>query len=148
MGFWPFKRRQRGLGEPPDYFREGMKLANEGKYHEALTSFRLALRRDPEAAPIMEQMAVVYTHIGMPDEAEKFYQQAIDTGRASPAAHYGVAFLCLHRDDTETAKRHLRAFLSRPPQDEGAARHVEHARKTLRELEGSGTDGSDSDTGG
>lgn len=132
---WPFKKRERGLGEPPDYFREGMKLANEGKHHEALTSFRLALRRDPDAAEIMEQMAVVYTHIGMPEEAEKFYNQAIESGRDSPAAHYGLAFLYLNRGDEEGARRHLRAFLSQPPQDESAARHVAHARKKLSELE-------------
>ena len=148
MGFWPFGRRARGLGEPPDYYREGVKLADEGKFHEALTSFRLALRRDPEASAIMEEMAVVYTRIGMPEEAEKFYRQAIESGGASPAAHYGVAFLYLRRDDAEGAKRHLRAFLSRPPQEEGAARHIEHARRTLRELEGTGAPGSDQQTGG
>ena len=83
----------------------------------------------------MEQMAVIYTHIGMPDEALKFYEQAIATGRQSAAAHYGLAFIYLHRGDTADALLHLRAFLRRPPDDQEAAAHVEHARRTLAQLE-------------
>lgn len=135
MGWWPFKRREREFGEPPDYFREGIRLADDGKYHEALTSFRLALRRDPDDAEIMEQMAVIYSLIGMPEEAVKFYEQAIGTGQGSPASHYGLAFIYLNKGERESAREHLRAFLARPPQGDRAIRHVEHARKTLRELE-------------
>ena len=135
MGWWPFKRRERELGEPPDYFREGVKLADDGKYHEALTSFRLALRRDPGDPEIMEQMAVVYSLIGMPEEAVKFYEEAIATGEGSAASHYGLAFIYLHEGEKESAREHLRAFLARPPQGDRAVRHVQHARKTLRELE-------------
>ncbi len=134
MGWWPFSRAK-ALGEPPDYYREGLRLAEEGKYHEALTSFRLALRKRPDDAGIMEQMAVVYTHIGMPDEAIKYYEQAIRDGADSPAAHYGLAFLLLRRGDAHAASRHLRAFLSKPPDDEQASAHVEHARRTLAQLE-------------
>jgi tetratricopeptide (TPR) repeat protein len=136
MGWWPFSRRERGLGEPPDYFREGLKLAGQEKYHEALTSFRLALRKRPDDPQIMEQMAVIYTHIGMPDEALKFYEQAIASGRHSAAAHYGLAFIHLHRGDSADALYHLRAFLKQPPDDQEAAAHVEHARRTLAQLEG------------
>ncbi len=139
MGWWPFWRAK-GLGEPPDYYREGLRLAEQGKYHEALTSFRLALRKRPDDAGIMEQMAVVYTHIGMPDEAIKYYEQAIVGGGDSPAAHYGLAFLLLRRGDADAACRHLRAFLSKPPDDEQASPHVEHARRTLAQLEGSEAD--------
>ena len=135
MRWWPFKRRERELGDPPDYFREGVELADDGKYHEALTSFRLALRRDPGDPEIMEQMAVVYSLIGMPEEAVKFYEQAIATGEGSAASHYGLAFIYLHEGEKEGARDHLRAFLARPPQGDGAVRHVQHARKTLRELE-------------
>lgn len=135
MGWWPFSRRGKGLGEPPDYYREGLKLANQQKYHEALTSFRLALRQRPGDPEIMEQMAVVYTHIGMPDEAIKFYEEAVKARQDSPAAHYGLAFLLLHRGDTEGARRHLKAFLQWPPSGEAATAHIQHARRTLQQLE-------------
>lgn len=125
----------KGLGEPPDYYREGLKLADEQKYHEALTSFRLALRTRPDDADIMEQMAIIYTHIGMPDEAVKYYEEAITTGHGSPAAHYGLAFLFLRRGDGDRARRHLQAFLAQPPSGSEAAAHIEHARQTLQQLE-------------
>ncbi len=136
MDWWPFSRRKRAPGEPPDYYREALRLADQEKYHEALTSFRLALRSKPDDPEIMEQMAVIYTHIGMPDEAIKYYEEAIRIAGDSAGAHYGLAFLFLRRGDTANAVLHLRAFLRRPPQDEEATAHVEHARRTLRRLEG------------
>ena len=148
MRWWPFSRREKGLGEPPDYYGEGHRLANQQKFHEALTSFRLALRARPDDAEIMEQMAVIYTHIGMPDEAVKYYEEAIETGRCSPAAHYGLAFLFLHRGDAVGALRHLEAFLRQPPTDEDAAAHVEHARRTLRQLEAGEPAGEGPDAAG
>jgi Flp pilus assembly protein TadD len=123
------------LGEPPDYYREGLKLADQEKYHEALTSFRLALRKRPNDTEIMEQMAVVYTHIGMPDEAIRYYEQAAKTGSYSPAAHYGLAFLFLRRGDPANATLHLKAFLRNPPDGEEGAAHVEHACQTMERLE-------------
>jgi Flp pilus assembly protein TadD len=137
MAWWPFSRRDQLPGEPPDYYREGLRLASQQKYHEALTSFRLALRTRPGDTEIMEQMAVIYTHIGMPDEAVRYYEEAIDAGAASPAAHYGLAFLLLRRGDVENGRRHLEAFLSRPPTEAGAVAHIEHARQTLERLEAS-----------
>ena len=138
MGWWPFSRRRTELGDPPDYYREGLKLADQEKYHEALTSFRLALRCRPDDSEIMEQMAVVYTQIGMPDEAIRYYEQAAKTGTYSPAAHYGLAFLFLRRGDPANAILHLRTFLRSPPDGEEAVAHVEHARQTLERLEGEG----------
>lgn len=135
MNWWPFSKRDRRVGEPPDYFQEGLRLAGEGKSHEALTSFRLALRRQPERVEVMEQMAVVYTRIGMPDEAADYYERALSTGQSSPAAHYGLAFLSLRRGDVASGREHLEAFLRYPPNDEGAAAHIDHAQRTLSRLE-------------
>jgi Flp pilus assembly protein TadD len=150
MAWWPFSRRDRLPGKPPDYYREGLRLASQEKFHEALTSFRLALRTRPGDAEIMEQMAVIYTHIGMPDEAVRYYEEAIDAGAASPAAHYGLGFLFLRRGDVENGRRHLEAFLSRPPSEADAAAHIEHARQTLERLDASeGTRGEPGiDSGG
>jgi tetratricopeptide (TPR) repeat protein len=138
MKWWPFTRRVRGLGEPPDYYREGLKLAADKKYHEALTSLRLALRRRPDDAEILQQMALIYTRIGMPAEAVQYYQEAIEVGEDVPAAHYGLAFLFLRRGESDMAGAHLEAFLQRPPSDEGASAHIEHARRTLEELKAGG----------
>lgn len=135
MGWWPFGRGRQDWAQPRDYYREGLELAENEKYHEALTSFRLALRQRPEDADIMQQMALVYTHIGMLDEAVRFYQGALEADDTAAGAHYGLAFLLLRRGDPEAARSHLRAFLSHPPVERSAEAHVAHARKTLEQLD-------------
>ena len=147
MRWWPFSRRARGLGKPPDYYGEGLKLAGEGRYHEALTSYRLALRRQPDDPEILQQMAVIYTRIGMPEEAVRHYEAAIETGGDAPAAHYGLAFLLLRSGNAPRARAHLEAFLRQPPQDESASAHVEHARHTLERLESGGSDAEEPHVG-
>jgi tetratricopeptide (TPR) repeat protein len=147
MDGWPFSRRQAGSGKAPDYYREGLKLAGEEKYHEALTSFRLALKSQPNDSDIMQQMAVVYTHIGMPEEAIRLYEAAIRASDDAPAAHYGLAFILLKQGDAANARRHLNEFLKHPPGDERAAAHVEHARKTLERLETPGSGGGKAEAG-
>jgi Flp pilus assembly protein TadD len=118
-----------------DYYREGLEFLNLGKYHEALTSFRLALRETPHDAAVLQQMAIAYTRIGMTDEAAKTYRTVLDTDPKIAGAHYGLAFLHLKDGRSADAVTHLRAFLASPPAGLEAKRHVEHARKTLAELE-------------
>ena len=137
MGLW--KRIFKGAGpDRVDYYREGLELLNVGKYHEALTSFRLALRETPGDTAVLQQMAIAYTRIGMTDEAAKTYRNVLDTDPKIVSAHYGLAFLLLNEGQKEGAAAHLRAFLSSPPPGLEAKRHVEHARKTLAELEDDG----------
>jgi Flp pilus assembly protein TadD len=57
-----------------DYYDEGLALLSEGKFHEALTSLRLALKEHPGDPVILQQIAIAYTRIGMTDEAAKTYR--------------------------------------------------------------------------
>jgi Flp pilus assembly protein TadD len=125
-------------GDKPDYYSEGVVLLREEKHHEALTSFRLALRESPSDTDVLLQMAVVYTKIGTIDEAMRVYRRVLELKPHAPGAHYGLAFLLLGRGNRDDAVMHLRAFLARPPGQPGAERHVEHARHTLAELTGEG----------
>jgi Flp pilus assembly protein TadD len=117
-----------------DYYREGVELLGVGKYHEALTSFRLALREAPKDSAVLQQMAITYTRIGMTDEAMKTYRLVLEKDPSVVGAHYGLAFLCLREGRREDARTHLEAFLAHPPSGPEARRHVEHARQTLNEL--------------
>ena len=56
MSWWKFWSDEEDDAAPPDYYEEGVELARKEKYHEALTSFRLALRESPENVAAMEQM--------------------------------------------------------------------------------------------
>ena len=79
-------RRRRGQ---PDFYEEGVELVQQALYHEALTSFRLSLKYNPRHPATLEQMAVVYTHIGLTDDAVRAYVAALEERPRSTAAHYG-----------------------------------------------------------
>jgi tetratricopeptide (TPR) repeat protein len=132
MGIW--KKLFGNAGDGVDYYREGVELLGAGKYHEALTSFRLALRDSPQDMAVLQQIAITYTRIGMTDEAVKTYRTVLSSHPSAAGAHYGLAFLLLRQGRADEASRHLRAFLDTPPEGPEARRHVAHARETLEEL--------------
>ncbi len=117
-----------------DFYQEGVQLLREEKHHDALTSFRLALRENPNDTDVLQQVAVTYTHIGMTDEAVRTYRRVLDLQPRASGAHYGLAFLLLQRGSREDGIAHLKAFLANPPDIPEASRHVDHARRTLEEI--------------
>jgi tetratricopeptide (TPR) repeat protein len=117
-----------------DYYDEGLVLLADGKFHEALTSFRLALKEHPSDPVILQQIAIAYTRIGMTDEAAKTYRHVLTKDPAASGAHYGLAFLLLRAGHKEEAMGHLQAFLDNPPRDGDAVQHISHARATLAQL--------------
>jgi Flp pilus assembly protein TadD len=137
-----FKKLINGRSDPPsrepDYYEEGSALLREEKFHEALTSFRLALRESPNDTDVLTQIAVTYTRIGMTDEAVRTYRRVLEIKPHASGAHYGLAFLLRDQGQVDDAVAHLRSFLARPPSAPGAQRHVSHARAILAELTGEG----------
>lgn len=117
-----------------DYYREGVELLKEGKFHEALTSFRLALKDSPGDTLVLQQIAICYTRIGMTEEAAKTYRHVLQKDPRSAGAHYGLAFILLRSDRPQESIPHLEAFLANPPEAADAGAHVEHARWTLAQL--------------
>lgn len=139
MPWWSFLTGGGGKDQArPDYYTEGLELAGEERYHEALTSLRLALRERPGDVATLEQMAIVYTRMGMSDEAVKMYQRALEKDSDSAGAHYGLAFLHLSRGQESEAAAHLESFLRVSDAVPDSEKHVLHARETLRELRASG----------
>jgi tetratricopeptide (TPR) repeat protein len=127
MAFWK-KILGNEAEQPVDYYDEGVGLLADGRFHEALTSFRLALKASPGDAIVLQQIAICYTRIGMVDEAAKTYRHVLQKDPSSAGAHYGLAFILLRRIE------HLEAFLSHAPGGDDAGAHVEHARWTLAQL--------------
>lgn len=128
--------RPRESSTETDYYQEGVELLRQEKHHDALTSFRLALRESPNDTDVLQQIAVTCTHIGMTDEAVRTYRRVLELRPNAPGAHYGLAFLLLQRGNREEGIAHLKAFLAQPPNIAEAQPHIEHARKTLEELTG------------
>ena len=132
MGIWKklFKEESE-----PDYYREAQELLNVGKYHEALTSFRLALRQTPRDVAVLQQIAITHTRIGMTEEAARTYRQVLTIDPNASGAHYGLGFLLLRDGNREAAEQHLRAFIAAAPDGPEAQRHIAHARETLEGLQ-------------
>lgn len=119
-----------------DYYREGSDMLRDGKFHEALTSFRLALKEAPGDTVVLQQIAICYTRIGMTDEAAKTYKHVLQKDPGASGAHYGLAFILLRAGQAHEAIPHLEAFLAHAPSGVEAGDHVSHARTTLAQLRG------------
>jgi tetratricopeptide (TPR) repeat protein len=150
MAFW---KKILGSEEPQavDYYSEGLDLLQAGKFHEALTSFRLALKESPGDAVVLQQIAICYTRIGMVEEAAKTYRHVLQKNPDAAGAHYGLAFILLRGETPHESIPHLEAFLANAPAGEDASAHVDHARWTLAQLreEGHRRDlGTGTDVGG
>jgi len=125
-----------GQEQRVDYYEEGMELLSEGRFHEALTSLRLALKESPGDPVVLQQIAIAYTRIGMTEEAAKTYRHVLQKEPSASGAHYGLAFLLVRSGRPRDAIPHLKAFLAEPPVGPEAEEHVSHARATLDELTG------------
>lgn len=136
MTFWKKLLGFDQESEKVDYYQEGLHLLREGRFHEALTSFRLALKESPGDPIVLQQIAIVYTRIGMTDEASKTYRHVLQKDPVASGAHYGLAYLLLRKGAQDEAVEHLEAFLRDPPRGPDATEHVEHARSTLAQLRG------------
>jgi len=131
-----FRSRRHEVLNPQrlDYLNEALALERQGDYEAALTSYRLALRDHPNDLRVLQNMAIAYTKTHRYDEAIRIYRRALEVDGTLAGAHYGIAFLLLRRGDTDTAARHLRAFLGHPPRGPDAQRWVEHAEQALAEI--------------
>jgi Flp pilus assembly protein TadD len=134
MAWW---KKLLGMGddyERVDYYDEGLALMKTGRCHDALTSFRLALKESPGDPIVLQQIAIAYTRIGLTDEASKTYRHVLQKDPRASGAHYGLAYLLLHQGEQREAAEHLRAFLQHPPEGPEAGEHIAHARSTLTEM--------------
>jgi tetratricopeptide (TPR) repeat protein len=121
-----------------DYLSEALVLERQGDYDAALTSYRLALRDQPNDLKVLQNMAIAFSRTGRLDEAVRAYRKALEIDPMLAGAHYGLGFLLLKRGETEGAIKHLKAFLAHPPAGEEADRWVQHAQATIAQLNNPG----------
>jgi Flp pilus assembly protein TadD len=117
-----------------DYLSEALALERVGDYDGALTSYRLALRAQPNDPRILVNMGIAFSRVGQEDEAMRAYKRALSIDPALPGAHYGLAFLLLRRGEATDAAFHLESFLMHPPRGQESEKWIEHAREALDRL--------------
>lgn len=122
-----------------DYLNEAIALERTGDFDAALTSYRLALRDQPDDPRILQNIAIAYSRTGRLEDAIRSYRRALDVAPTLSGAHYGLAFLLLKRGDRAGAIKHLEAFLTQAPGDSDSQRWVQHAEQTLAALRSGAT---------
>jgi tetratricopeptide (TPR) repeat protein len=120
-----------------DFLAEALALESRGDFTNALTSYRLALRDQPDDLHVLQNIAIAFSRTGQPEEAIRAYRRALQIEPGLGGAHYGLAFLLLKRGDTAHAAMHLESFLrSTNDSDPAAAKHRAYAQRTLDSLRG------------
>jgi Flp pilus assembly protein TadD len=123
-----------------DYLSEAIALERQGDIDAALTSYRLALRDQPNDTKILQNIAIAYSRTGRLEEAIRAYRRALEVAPDLSGAHYGLAFLLLKRGDRAGAMSHLESFLTRPLANDEMERWVRHAERTLIALRAGNSD--------
>ena len=73
-----------------DWFCRGSNYYDEGKYKDAIESYKHAIEIKPDYVEAYFSLGVVYTQMGMYQEAVNAHKQAIQINPDLLAAHYGL----------------------------------------------------------
>ena len=117
-----------------DYLNEALSLERQGDFDAALTSYRLAMRDQPNDPRILQNMAIAFSRTGRMNEAIGCLPPG---ARARSRALRGALRARVppaQAGRPAEAAAHLEAFLDAPPSGAEADRWVRHARQTLDEL--------------
>lgn len=124
---------------PVNYLAEAIELEKRGDYNNALTSYRLALRENPDDLQVLQNMAIAFSRTSQPEEAIRSYRRALQIDPELEGAHYGLAFLLLKRGYTAPAAVHLEGFLRNSTgTDAQSEKFRAHAERTLKEIQAMG----------
>src|SRR5258708_38240547 len=82
-----------------DYLSEALTLERQGDYDAALTSYRLALRDNPNEPKIHMNMAIAFSRTGRQEEAIRSYRRALDPAPEVSGAHSGLAYPLFKRHE-------------------------------------------------
>lgn len=77
------------------HFDRGVALAGEAQVEAAIGEYEAALRFDPEAPPILTNLANLYTQFGRNGEAQTLYERAIALAQDYAPAHFNLGMLHL-----------------------------------------------------
>lgn len=77
------------------HFDLGMELAGQEQNEAAIVEYQAALHADPDAPPILTNLANLYAHLERHDEARMLYERAIAVAPGYAAAHFNLGMLHL-----------------------------------------------------
>ncbi|MEZ4690649.1 MAG: tetratricopeptide repeat protein [Ignavibacteria bacterium] len=103
--------------------RRSYQYFNEKKYNEAIQDLErlISLNTDPKIiSGFMNNIAMCYNEMNKPEQAEKYFTDAIKTDSENINALNGLASISLSKGDKSKAKEYLGMILKINPGDENA----------------------------
>lgn len=113
---------------------EGIRLAQEGKMDQALSTFRRAVGVNPDGYKAYVNIAVAYRKLAMNAEAKEAYQKAIEINPKNGTPYKYLAKLFEDEGNTSEALRFYQAYVEVDPN----APDVESIRSRIRALKAGG----------
>lgn len=92
---------------PRVIFSIGKAMLALGRDHEALQAFRSSFRLGGASAELYLYMGFAENRLGRPDQARRFFENALKIDRKLYAAHRELGMLHLRADDPASAENHL-----------------------------------------
>jgi tetratricopeptide (TPR) repeat protein len=108
--------------------RRSYQYFNEKKYIEAIQDLDklIELSSDPKTkSGFMNNIAMCYTEMNKPEQAEKYFLDAVKTDNENINALNGLASLSLSNGDKEKAREYLGKILKINPNDENAIKKLD-----------------------
>jgi tetratricopeptide (TPR) repeat protein len=105
-----------------NHFEKGVALSSEGRYDEALSALKKAVRAYPDYGDAYYNMGVVYHALGSEEDAAKAYERAIDINPRDAGAHNNLGNIFIRQTRLSEAIRELEEAVRINPEYE-RARH-------------------------
>jgi Tfp pilus assembly protein PilF len=132
-----------GATEINSLVEAGNKFWSEGQLQQAESTFREAIRLDPEAALPHARLAGLLMSQQRNDEARSEYQQAIMNDPEDPALFLALAIVYLHEKSYSMAQSMVDAALELDPDMENALKLQLYVTSKMARLEAADTGSSD-----
>jgi Flp pilus assembly protein TadD len=92
-----------------------------GETKEAVASYHVALKLEPQAVMAMVNSSIAYARMGENDKAEKSLQQALKMAPDNAAANFNMGLLKAEKNDLKQAEEYLKKAIKADPQMAQAA---------------------------
>ncbi len=106
------------------HFEQGIMFADGGQGESAALEYEAALRFDPEALPILVNLANLRASLGQPEKARELYERAIALSPDYAPAHFNLGMLHLDNGQRLDAATALERAAACDPEDGLAAAHL------------------------
>ncbi len=93
-----------------DYIREGIKFTRKQNYKKAVSSYKKAIKKDPEYPLAHHALGGIYTFKGMNEKAIEEHKKAIELDPEYPDPHYSLGFVYEKSGKKEEAEQEYLIF--------------------------------------